>query len=155
MVLTDNEKEIEDPYEEEAPTTDEENGEREDEPDEIEDAEEFTSTLLTEKKFDYVEILQQARSASNKKTTNYITKYEYTSLRGKRLQQLASGCAPFVYVDMTKIKSIEDIFNEEFKQRRLPFIICREMPNNDTEYWQIKDLSDLSDYQSGGTKVSL
>ena len=57
-----------------------------------------------------------------------MTHYEYTRIRGIRLQQLEDGVPPFVPVE--KGDSNVDIFNKEVKANKLPFIIHRKTNDN-------------------------
>ncbi len=52
-----------------------------------------------------------------------MTKYEYTKIKGLRIQQLIDGVPPFVKVE--KNESYEEIFNKELVEKKLPFIITR------------------------------
>ena len=85
-----------------------------------------------------------ARSVHNDKnhrvSSPMMTKYEYTKLRGFRLQQLASGCPPFVIVPDT-VCEMSEIFDLEFAQRRIPYIIKRQVSNTEFEYWKVRDLT--------------
>ena len=85
-----------------------------------------------------------ARSVHNNKnhrvSSPVMTKYEYTKLRGFRLQQLASGCPPFVIVP-ENVRDMAEIFDLEFAQRRIPYIIKRQVSNTEYEYWKVRDLT--------------
>lgn len=72
-------------------------------------------------------------------TIPLLTKYEYTKIIGQRTKQLNEGAEPFVFID----KEIIDnslIAEEELKQKKIPFIIQRPLPNGAFEYWHLKDL---------------
>ena len=76
------------------------------------------------------------------RTLPIMSKYEKTRILGQRAKQLNSGNKPFVSVP----KNIMDgylIAQEELKQKKLPFIIRRPLPNGGYEYWRIKDLEIL------------
>lgn len=75
-----------------------------------------------------------------------MTKYEYTKIKGLRIQQLIDGIPPFV--DIEKNDSYDEIFNKELKQKKLPFIITR--PIGYKEYIDVKvsDM-DVSKYLDG------
>ena len=68
-----------------------------------------------------------------------MTKFEFARLKGERLQQLKSGSPPFVLVP-PYVTSMEEIFDLEFSNKRLPFIIKRGLPGGVNEYWKVKDL---------------
>ena len=76
------------------------------------------------------------------RTLPIMSKYEKTRILGQRAKQLNSGNKPFVSVP----KNIMDgyiIALEELRQKKLPFIIRRPLPNGGSEYWRIKDLEIL------------
>jgi DNA-directed RNA polymerase subunit K/omega len=72
-----------------------------------------------------------------KKTLPILTKFEIARIFGVRKQQLASGAKPCV--DTRSCSSIDEIVLEEIKQRTLPFIIRRQLPNGINEYWKIEE----------------
>ena len=68
-----------------------------------------------------------------------MTKYEYTRIKGLRMQQLANGWLPYVSVqpDMGDLDHggdggrlgmayIESVFLREMKERKSALVICRE-----------------------------
>jgi DNA-directed RNA polymerase subunit K/omega len=61
-----------------------------------------------------------------------MTHYEFTRIRGIRLQQLEDGSEPFV--DLNGITSHADIFDKEAKERKLPYIIHRRFNNKTISY---------------------
>lgn len=76
-------------------------------------------------------------------TTEYFTKYEYTSLIAIRAQQLADGAKPLVSLDGILTSSptfIWDVAKREIHERKLPYIIHRRMPNGVSEYWNAAEL---------------
>jgi len=76
------------------------------------------------------------------KTIPILTKYEYTSILGTRTKQINSGAKPFIEVK----KQIIDgyiIAEMELKQKKLPFIVQRPLPNGGCEYWPLQELEIL------------
>lgn len=76
------------------------------------------------------------------KTLPFITCYEKTRILGERAKQINEGAKPFVEVD----KSIIDgylIALQEFKEKKIPFIIQRPLPSGNSEYWRFCDLECL------------
>lgn len=75
----------------------------------------------------------------------WMTKYEFDQVIGLRTMHLANGAVPFVPIpEDLKVKSnmeLRKIAFEELKQRRLPYIIKRPMPNSQAEYWPVSKLS--------------
>ena len=68
-----------------------------------------------------------------------MTKYEKTRIIGERARQLNSGANPFIVVDPSVIDGYL-IALEEFKAKKIPFIIKRPLPNGSCEYWKVSDL---------------
>ena len=77
------------------------------------------------------------------KTIPYLTKYEKARVLGQRSKQINSGATAFVKVPEKVIDGylIADL---ELKEKRIPFIIRRPLPNGGSEYWKISDLENIS-----------
>lgn len=73
------------------------------------------------------------------KTIPILTKYEKTKIIGIRLKQLNNGAKPYITVSDTILDN-NIIVDMELKQKALPFIISRPLPNNTCEYWKLQDL---------------
>jgi DNA-directed RNA polymerase I, II, and III subunit RPABC2 len=76
-------------------------------------------------------------------TREYFTRYEYTTLLATRAQQLAEGARPLV--DLKSMKQSDPLFvwtvaKREIAQRKLPFIIRRQMPNGTSEFWSAQEM---------------
>jgi len=76
------------------------------------------------------------------KTIPYLTKYERARILGQRAKQINSGSFPFVKVPENVIDGYI-IAELELKEKKIPFIIRRPLPNGGSEYWSIKDLEDI------------
>ena len=76
------------------------------------------------------------------KTIPYLTKYERARILGQRAKQINSGATPFIKVPEEVIDGYI-IAELELKEKRIPFIIRRPLPNGGSEYWSIKDLEDI------------
>jgi DNA-directed RNA polymerase I, II, and III subunit RPABC2 len=76
-----------------------------------------------------------------KKTIPLLTKFERARIVGVRLQQLAYGAKP--RVDITNLKSINEIVNLELIQRKIPFIIRRTLPNGTCEDWKLEEFESI------------
>jgi DNA-directed RNA polymerase I, II, and III subunit RPABC2 len=72
-------------------------------------------------------------------TLPFITKYEKTRIIGERARQINSGAIPFIEIDPEIIDGYL-IALEEFKHKKIPFIIKRPLPNGNCEYWKVTDL---------------
>lgn len=100
----------------------------------------------------YNEILSMTNVVRNKdgiivdnlhKTIPYLTKYEKARILGQRAKQINSGAYPFVKVPENVIDGYI-IAEMELKQKRIPFIIRRPLPNGGSEYWKVQELEDVS-----------
>jgi len=85
-----------------------------------------------------VEAIKQPRT-----TREYFTKYEYTTLLATRAEQIAQGAKPLVNLDGLKTSDPMFVWNvakREIEQRKLPFLIRRQMPNGTAEYWSAQEM---------------
>lgn len=73
------------------------------------------------------------------KTIPFLTKYEKTKILGQRAKQIESGSKPFVKITNNIIDSYV-IAQMELKEKKIPFIIRRPLPNGSSEYWKLSDL---------------
>lgn len=73
------------------------------------------------------------------RTIPYLTKYEKARILGQRAKQIETGSLPFVKVPENIVDGyiIADL---ELKEKKIPFIIKRPIPNGGCEYWCLKDL---------------
>ena len=76
------------------------------------------------------------------KTLPILTRYEQAKIIGLRAKQINSGSNPLIDVPDSMIDGIT-IAQEEFKQKKMPFIIRRPLPDGTSEYWKIEDLEIL------------
>jgi len=72
-------------------------------------------------------------------TLPYLTKYEKTRILGQRAKQINEGSRSFIEVP-EKILDGYLIAELELKEKRIPFIIRRPLPNGGCEYWRLRDL---------------
>jgi len=73
------------------------------------------------------------------RTIPYLTKYEKARVLGQRAKQIETGSKPFVKVNENIIDSYV-IAELELREKKIPFIIKRPIPNGAFEYWNLKDL---------------
>lgn len=76
-------------------------------------------------------------------TRPYYSKYEYTALLAMRAQQLAEGAKPLAATEGLKTSDPMFVWNlarREIEQRKLPFVIRRQLPDNTSEYWSTNEL---------------
>jgi DNA-directed RNA polymerase subunit K/omega len=71
------------------------------------------------------------------KTKNRLTKYEKTKVLSERTSQINDGSQ--IFIDKGKFNNAYNIALEEFKLKKIPFIIKRPYGNH-FEYWKITDL---------------
>ncbi|KAF6205372.1 hypothetical protein GE061_019543 [Apolygus lucorum] len=76
---------------------------------------------------------------ANRITTKYMTKYERARVLGTRALQIAM-CAP-VMVELAGETDPLQIAMKELKQRKIPIIIRRYLPDNSYEDWGIDELT--------------
>lgn len=118
-------------YEEQAPEQEQEFEES------IEEEEEESVEL-----YEYTKVPELfIKKIPNEKRTmrNFLTKYEYAKIIGERARQIEMGAT--VYVDVPKeITRVLDIAELELKNKKVPFIIRRYMPNKYYEDWHLYEL---------------
>lgn len=73
-------------------------------------------------------------------TIPWLTKYEFSKLLGQRIKQLNEGNKPYINVETTANIDNYIIAEKEIREKKLPFIIKRPMPNGGCEYWKLEDL---------------
>ena len=77
-------------------------------------------------------------SSQKKRTSDYMTKYEYTRLIGSRALEIDNGFSPKV--------NVEDVFNPydiarmELHARVIPLVIERTLQDGTKEIWNVKDM---------------
>ena len=74
-----------------------------------------------------------------KKTKIFITKFEKAKIIGVRAQMISSGIPPLVKVPK-HITSTIDIAELEYKEKKIPLLIRRFLPNNEYEDWRLDEL---------------
>lgn len=76
--------------------------------------------------------------ASKNTTVPRLFRYELAKILGLRQEQIARGAQPLVEIDGKM--SVRDVVLKELREKALPFMICRTLPNNIKEYWKLEDL---------------
>ena len=74
------------------------------------------------------------------KTLPILTKFEKSRLIGIRAQQLSNRAVPCV---KGNFKSVIQVAEEELRQRKIPIIVRRILPNNQFEDWKIEDFENV------------
>ncbi|CAG9800408.1 unnamed protein product [Chironomus riparius] len=99
---------------------------------------------IQEEEGDNIEIVMAGQQAggsvprSKRITTKYMTKYERARVLGTRALQIAM-CAP-IMVELEGETDPLQIAMKELKQRKIPIIIRRYLPDNSYEDWAIDEL---------------
>lgn len=76
--------------------------------------------------------------AKDRKTTHFLTKYEKARILGTRALQISMN-AP-VMVELEGESDPLRIAMKELKERKIPFIIRRYLPNKSYEDWHVNEL---------------
>lgn len=84
----------------------------------------------------YDEMIEKSKN-KKKKTVPFLNKFEKARLIGVRIQQLSSGSEP--KISTAGLNSIIEIVEEELKQRKIPLIIKRNLPNGESEEWKLEE----------------
>jgi len=77
---------------------------------------------------------------TEKKTFNFLTKYEKNYIIGFRIQQIANGSPIFIDIDPNSKFDIFKIATQELLEKKLPFKLKRKLPNGNIELWDLDDL---------------
>jgi DNA-directed RNA polymerases I, II, and III subunit RPABC2 len=75
----------------------------------------------------------------NHQTYPILSKYEKAKIIGLRVNQLNRGATTFIDTRNLNLDKVI-IAEEELRQKKIPFIIKRPIPNGKSEYWTIQDL---------------
>lgn len=73
----------------------------------------------------------------------YLNKYEKTRILATRSKQLSLGAKPLIKIISDKKLSPFEIAIEELKQKMIPYIIRRKMPDGKYELWRVDELEDI------------
>ena len=77
------------------------------------------------------------------RTIPVLTKYEKARILGQRAKQIETGAKPLVKVPETIVDAYI-IAELELKEKKIPFIIRRPIPGGGSEYWNLKDLENIT-----------
>ena len=73
------------------------------------------------------------------KTYPILSKYEKAKIIGLRVSQLNKGARPYIKLERSVIDNTL-VAEKELREKRIPFIIMRPIPNGTAEYWNLSDL---------------
>jgi len=90
---------------------------------------------------DYVETIKAKLVRDPTKAVSYpfLNQFEKTKVLSFRASQLAQGNKPFIAVPDI-VSDVYTIAKMELKERKLPYLIKRPLPDGDYEYWRLNDL---------------
>lgn len=88
---------------------------------------------------DFSDIMKNYDPNKNK-TKNILSKYEKVKMIGIRAEQLQRGAESNIKLDKSIPFDPREIAHEELRQRKLPMMICRKLPDGTKEYWRLDDL---------------
>lgn len=106
--------------------------------DDDDDEEDEENIINNDVEFDDEE--NKERKILEKKTFNYLTKYERCFILGIRIQQIMNNSPIFINTDILEIINPFNIAYEELLQKKIPFKIKRKLPNGNVEIWNLEDL---------------
>jgi len=126
--------------------------EEQEENEELEPADE--EEMLIDTKFNNRTIFENINKINELSNTSYeednkqikkisrpvLTKYELTKVISVRMEQIASGMKPLIQIKNKKNMDIYQIVLMELREKKVPFIIKRNLPNGQFEYWKLEDL---------------
>ena len=81
---------------------------------------------------------QSMLSSRDRKTIPILSKYERTRVVGERAIQISMGAPPLVEVG--NLENPVDIAEKELREKKIPYIIKRVLPNGLIELWSVDEL---------------
>tara|TARA_B100001123_G_scaffold420545_2_gene527051 strand:- start:233 stop:556 length:324 start_codon:yes stop_codon:yes gene_type:complete len=97
--------------------------------------EEYDSSIITN--IEDSQTFYKSYDKSNNTLSNILTKYEKTKVIFERMQMITNGALPYI-PNPEKYDTIYEIVIEELKQKKIPFIIKRNINGRD-EYLKLED----------------
>ena len=90
------------------------------------------NNLIDKNKYKFIPI-------KDRLTSRFLTKYERAKIIGERAIQINNGSEVYVDVPNGLCDSLK-IAEKELKEKKIPFIIRRYLPNGDFEDWELNEL---------------
>jgi DNA-directed RNA polymerase I, II, and III subunit RPABC2 len=81
---------------------------------------------------------QSMLTRRERKTIPILSKYERTRVVGERAIQISMGAPPLVEVG--NLENPVDIAEKELREKKIPYIIKRVLPNGLIELWSVDEL---------------
>lgn len=89
-------------------------------------------------KIEDINDIMKTYDPNENKSKNILSKYERVAIISQRAEQIARGAIP--YVKWTLSFNPIEIAKEELRQRKIPIMLLRIMPNGKKEYWRLQDM---------------
>jgi DNA-directed RNA polymerase subunit K/omega len=93
--------------------------------------------MATRSVISYDELIEGYNPEANK-TSKILSKYEITKILGLRMEQIARSGKTFV--EIKEPFNPRELAERELNENKIPFLICRTLPNGVKEYWRLKDM---------------
>ena len=93
--------------------------------------------------FEEIRVLSNIMLKQKHVSIPLLTKYERARVVGMRTVQLNNGAVPLIDDIPETLIENSIIAEQELMAKKIPFIICRPLPNGDKEYWKLEDLEIL------------
>ena len=93
---------------------------------------------LAEEFYDLKATYQSMINRRERKTIPILSKYERTRVVGERAIQISMGAPPLVEVG--NLENPVDIAEKELREKKIPYIIKRVLPNGLIELWSVDEL---------------
>lgn len=75
-----------------------------------------------------------------RKTSNRMTRFEYTMLVAARTLQISAGSPPLIDHKKEGIYDPREIAERELNERVIPLVIQRNLPDGSKEFWKVEDM---------------
>ena len=79
-------------------------------------------------------------------TREFYSKYEFVALLSIRTEQISQGARPLVGIEGLKTSDprfVENVAKREIEQRKLPFLVRRQMPDKTAEFWSVQEMETM------------
>ena len=111
--------------------------------------EEYDSSIITN--IEDSQTFYKLYNKSNNTLSNILTKYEKTKVIFERMQMITNGTLPYI-PNPEKYDTIYEIVMEELKQKKIPFIIKRNINGRD-EYLKLEEFTTEKTRLEGDRKI--
>lgn len=86
----------------------------------------------------------KSTKTKKRKTSPYMTKFEFTKLISARAIQISVSSDPYLDEDAEMMEPL-DIAKKELYDRTIPWAVCRRLPDGSEEIWHVRDMH-IMDY---------